>query len=338
MSERTIHIPRRLDRISSLLDMDIPNTDLSDFDRCRIDFTACEFGEPLPMLLLGRDLRALLRNNVGKTFSCTTVAGQFRGYADHVGFFRYCGFLRGNEIGAATGSSNYVPIQLIDLNRLREISGDRPYVEIVQEKSDELARVLLGSGEHPAFSSIRYSIREIMRNSVEHSLGGVVIFFGQHWPHRSQAEIVIFDTGVGVTKTLEDAGVVDGQDHHLALRKALEPGITGVSEAERAAQEEDTRNSGFGIYVTSRYCSQFGSFRILSRGAALTVNSRETSNQNWRFDGTCVQMKIDTALDETAGQRILEIIREGESALERAGTPGTASTASRSLNLRSDNT
>jgi len=336
LSERVIRIPHRLDRISSLLDLNIPNTDLSQFDSCRIDFTACGFGEPLPMLLLGRDLRALMRNNIGKRFSCTTVAGQFRGYADHVGFFRYCGFLRGNEIGEARGSSNYVPIQLIDLNEMKIASGERPYVEIVEEKSDELARVLLGSGQHGAFNSVRYSIREILRNSVEHSQGGVVIFFGQYWPNRSQAEIVIFDTGVGVVQTLLESGVVDGANQHQALRKALEPGITGVSAAERAAQEPNTRNSGFGLYVTSRYCSEFGTFRILSHGAALTVNNQEISNQNWRFSGTCVQMKIRTDLDNSGGQRILDIIGEGEQALEDSNDVAGASNASRSLSLRRD--
>lgn len=333
MSECVIRIPRRLDRISSLLDLNIPNTNLSDHASCKIDFTGCEFGEPLPMLLLGRDLRALQRNNVGKRFTCTTRASEFRGYADHVGFFKYCGFLRGNEIGAASGSNTHVPIQLIDLNRLKEISGDRPYVEIVEEKSDELARVLLGSAQHGAFNSIRYSIREVLRNSVEHSEGGVVIYFGQYWPNRSEAEIVIYDTGKGITASLTEAGIVDGANHHLALRKAIEPGVTGVSAAERASQEPDTRNSGFGLYVTSRYCSEFGAFRLLSHGAALTVNHQEISDQNWRFNGTCVQMKIRTNLDGSGGQRILEIINEGERSLREAGNNEGASNASRSLRL-----
>jgi hypothetical protein len=226
-----------------------------------------------------------------------------------------------------------VPIQYIDIDELKRASGDRPYAEIVEEKSEQLAMVLLGDVEKSIFVPIRYSIREIMRNSVEHSFGKVMIFFGQYWPQKKQAEIAVFDTGIGISKSLSEAGLVDGLDSFEALKKALEPGVTGVSDAERALQPEATRNSGYGLYVTSRFCSENGTFRVLSSGSALTLSKKSLSKHNWRFEGTCVQMKINTASQNVNGERIVEIIREGEVIAGMSERNKSASTASKSLTI-----
>jgi hypothetical protein len=171
---------------------------LSADEECAIHFSSCEFGEPLPMLILGREIRNLIRNNRGSKITAYSKPTSFRGYADHVGFFRYCGFQRGNEPGQALGSPNYIPITFLDIDDLKQASGDRPYAEIMVEKAAELTKVLMQEDNGPVFDVISYSIREMLRNAAEHSQSSVVVIFGQFWPQKHRAEIALFDAGIGI--------------------------------------------------------------------------------------------------------------------------------------------
>ena len=225
--------------------------------------------------------------------------------------------------------SNYAPIQVFDLNKMKEASGDRPYGEIIEEKASELAHILTQKRDGEVFIALQYSIREMMRNSIEHSLGGRAVFLGQYWPTKHVAEIVLCDDGHGVSETLRDTEDVPTDNDGLTL--SLRPGISGVTEFEKSYQNHDYRNSGFGLYVTSRLCSERGVFRIISGDAGLTLADGVQTLHDWRFSGTCIQLKIRTdGLADVAG-RIRSIVEEGEKELEEAGVGSEASSASKSI-------
>lgn len=304
-------VPRRLTSVTEILGMKLGILDLSKYESCEFDFTNCSFGEPLPMLLLACEIRLLFKNNNHLKITARSQKGEFRGYADHIGLFRFIGFDRGNSPGQALGSANYIPVQVVDLNKLREASAGRPYAEIVEEKSTELARILTQQQRGDLFSAIQYSLREMMRNSAEHSLGNSLVIFGQYWPAKSLADIVLFDTGVGIRATLSGSGIVVADDK-LALLEAIKPGVSGVSETEMKYQDEQWRNSGFGLYVTSSFFAERGRFRIISGTAGLTCKGTTKTHHDWRFSGTCIQMVLDTSNIEGASKRILEIVSEGE--------------------------
>ncbi|MFT5867327.1 MAG: hypothetical protein ACI82I_003087, partial [Gammaproteobacteria bacterium] len=122
--------------------------------------------------------------------------------------------------------------------------------------------------------------------------------------------------------------LVDGNSDLAAIMKSMEPGVTGVSTAEREFQDETFRNSGFGLYVTSKFFSEVGFFRILSGDSAVTVNSNGVSEHTWSFQGTCILMSCDLTKMDGAGERILKIIEEGE---EASGGLIEASTASKRI-------
>ena len=103
MSEFEWFVPTRLDGISTLLRLKLRDIDLSSHETCVINFTKCTFGEPLPMLLLGREINSLKAANPNVDFICRSRESKFRGYADHIGYFRYIGFDRGKQIGQAFG-------------------------------------------------------------------------------------------------------------------------------------------------------------------------------------------------------------------------------------------
>lgn len=303
--------------------------DLSSYARCVLSFADCTYAEPLPMIVLQREVCALIDRHPEVKFACKPGHTKFRGYADHIGYFKFLGFEGGNEIGEAKGSGNYVPIQVFDLNEMKVASGDRPYGEIIEEKASELAHILTQQGSGEVFKALQFSIREMMRNSIEHSLGGKVVFLGQYWPTKHEAEIVLCDDGCGVSKTLRTTQVVQSDKEGLSL--ALRPGISGVTEFEKSHQDEPYRNSGFGLYVTSRLCSERGVFRIISGNAGLTLGGDDPTLHDWQFNGTSIQMKIRTdGLADVEG-RIKSIVDEGERELAAVGLERKASSASKSI-------
>lgn len=276
------------------------------------------------MIALASDLRNLKTRFPDVRYVCRTTETAFRGYADHIGYFRFLGFSRGNHIGDASGSKNYVPIHLFDLDKLKINSGDEPYGKIVSEESLKLAEVLTQSNKGGVFVAVEYAIREVLRNAVEHGLGSKAALLGQYWPKREVAEIVICDNGVGIAETLK--GQYDTENTLDALSLSLKPGVSGTSDIEREHQNPYFRNSGFGLYTTSTFCAEHGLFRVISTDAGVTRQSNNLKRHNWSFDGTCVQMKIRTNDLNDSAAEIQRIIEVGEAEI---GTHLSASTASK---------
>ena len=272
----------------------------------------------------------ILRNPEAK-FACRSRPGEFRGYADHIGFFQHAGFVRGNPAGAAMGSSTYLPITTIDANELKTSSGERPYGELAEEKALHMARVLTQTDTGASFHTIAYAIREMLRNSIEHSFSDEVVMLAQFWPFKNQAEIAIYDGGIGVRNSLSDTEETDAISDEDAITRALKPGVTGVSEAVRAHQHKDYRNSGFGLYVTSKLCAENGFFRLISGNAGVNRNSSGDTFYNWPFDGTCVQMRINTSSISDANALIDQIVAEGEAEAKIEGRDVKASGSSKSV-------
>jgi hypothetical protein len=304
--------------------------DLSDFKKCDVVFSHCNFGTPLPMLLLGLHIRALQRNNRHVKFTYWTRNGNFRGYADHIGFFRFCGIDRGNQIGEAHGGNGYQPIRLFDLNSLREAAGEEPYAIIAQDKANELAGILTQNYASDLFQALQYSLREIIRNSMEHSQGGVLGYLAQYWPKLDKAELAVFDTGVGIGATLREVEELKDISDAEALQNALKPGVTSVSLAERAYQHPDARNSGFGLYLTSKVCADSGHLRVLSGSKGITCNAAGTTVHDWAFEGTCVQMSIQPSKVVGFASRFKDMVEEGQAI---AGDENPASSYSKVINF-----
>ena len=134
---------------------------------------------------------------------------------------------------------------------------------------------------------------------------------------------------VGIFRTLLDGGVLEQCDEVNALQLALQPGVTGVSQVERSHQPESNRNSGFGLYVTSQFCSERGIFRLISGNQGLTHSRGAETFHDWPFSGTCVQLKLNTSDLDAASDRIKEIVTEGEMLAAKEGRISEASLASK---------
>ena len=266
----------------------------------------------MPLIFLAERLRALIGRSPRTEFSIYTRDTNFTGYADHIGCFKFIGFERGRAPGEAAGGKSYSPITVFEIGAIIEEAAGSPVGPVVSRKAAHLAEVLSQKNSGALFDLFEYTIREVMRNSVEHSRGARLVCLAQHWPAKGEAEIVISDDGVGVAETLYDNEYIECQSNRDGLKFALLPGISGVSREERAKQDNRWGNSGFGLYTTSRVCSEAGLFRILSGGNSLTLARSVQTEHPWSFNGTCVQMRFDVSTASKSIERIADIVAEGE--------------------------
>jgi hypothetical protein len=266
-------------------------------------------------------------------YSIWTRQNEFRGWADHIGFFHFLGFKRGKLLGEATGSSNYTPITILDINALQQEAGTTPVGKYVSGLVRGLAKNLSQQESGPVFDLVEYSLREIIRNAAEHSKGSKIVLLGQCWPQKGTAEIVVMDNGVGIAANLYENELLECNANREALKFALLPGVTGVSLDERLTQDEDWKNSGFGMFVTSRFCAENGLFRVISGADGLSLGGEVQTEHPWSFSGTFVQMRLSFQDAKERVGRIDELTKNGQNAFGELlqGHPITASSASKLL-------
>ncbi len=333
MIEKTIRIPHRLALAEDVYQLRLDYLDLSKIDVCNFDFRSCSFGVPMPMLLLANKIKYLARKFCDCRFKLYAGNDPFHTFADHIGLFRYMGWPRGREPGEAWGSSGYVPVEVFNVAEFRRRAVGGPVGRLINEESNRLALVLAQREEGALFDVLQYSIREVVRNSLEHSRGTSAAILAQYWPKKESAEIVIIDDGIGIPSNLYENEMLQCDDAREALKFALLPGITGVPLKDRLKQDDYWVNSGFGLYVTSRICSENGSFRIISDTQGLTLTNGVQIEHSWHLNGTCVQMNLITRSVASISKRIPQIVEEGESQKERLFQeyPIRASAASKML-------
>lgn len=222
--ERVVTIPRELRLAENVFSLKLDQLDLTFVDACTFDFRNCEFGEPLPMLLLAEKIKKLASKfSTNCKFRPLPGKANFSSFADHIGLFRYMGWARGREPGEAFGSKGYLPIETFNIEEFKRRAGQGPIGALINDEANRMAVVLSQTDEGPTFDVLQYAIREIMRNAAEHSKGTRATIMAQHWPTRYEAEIVVIDNGVGIPSNLYENEYVDCNNAREALKFALLP-------------------------------------------------------------------------------------------------------------------
>lgn len=296
MHPRVVKIPTSLDLVNSL-NFSRELAELAPAEAYRFDFGAVKFFEPFGILLVSSEMARLKRRYPESTFSCFDY--KRLGYAAHMGFFKSFGLDFGKNPGEANGGSAYIPLTLLGCERIKDTAatlGNDPG-DVLEDEAGNLASMLCKSGSGAAFDALRYSIREIMRNVVEHSQGTQIAFCAQYWEQKNRVEVVIADRGVGLRETLRHNPHLSVLNDKAALNYALMPAVSGkVFKGSRDRKKGHWRNSGFGLYMTSRICRNGGTFFIGSgdTGMLLTKAVQGKTYFPCSFAGTIVRMVIKT--------------------------------------------
>lgn len=276
------------------------------------DFANLATVEPFGMLLVGAKIRQFMDRFPDAKYYDRNFRNH--SYAANMGFFKS---MYQDYGGTLYGNSNYIPITKIEVAELvKESTEKREHVvDTVERESARLSQVLSNNNKELK-KTLTYSIREIMRNIVEHSESDYIWFAAQYWPTKNRVEVAILDEGVGIKKTLKTNRRLKIESQKEALLLSLEPGITRRKKT-RFDRDDPYANTGFGLYMTSRICKNGGDFAVCSGRKILVLHKRGNYFFNTSFSGTAIRMRLTISRMEKLGEIIPVLIKKGEKTAKR---------------------
>ena len=311
-----LYLPKDMMALSALeFCQTLERLDYSKIDE--IAYRLQNFGtvEPFGMLLVGAKIREIKRRHINIKYKYYPVDSPHP-YAGHMGFFRSIGIRYGKEPGEAPGSSTYAPISKLSVDKIkRDAIEQRKHVgEIVEAHAFSLAKIL-HTGAKESIGHMTFSIREIMRNVVEHSKSQTIWYAGQAWASKGIVEIAILDEGIGIQQTINSNAYYakHSYDNLESLKFALEPGITKTFSPKRQnGDQDDWINTGFGLYMTSNICKKIGNFVICSGGHALLKCNDVEDIRETSFNGTAIRMRLRLSELSSVTELRKNLVNEGE--------------------------
>ena len=332
MAERSVSISA-LDRAGALQALnDVQITD-NDSSIC-LDFGSMGRVEPLGMMYFAASLKSYREQLKSSRPDVTFRAVGYEGhdYPAHMGFFRMFGLKFGKNPDDASGGSRYEPIRFLDLREIEQSAADK-YQDVhdaIEERSQGLAKLLVQGNQPELVETLGYSLREIIRNSLEHARVGGLWYCAQYWPARDLVELALLDQGVGIRSSLARNPHLDLASDEDALRQALRPGISGVAfKGAKKRRDDAWQNSGFGLYMTSRLAGRDGEFFIGSGSAGLALSRGKESVAPFKLQGTGISIRFRPS--KVAGLRAsLDELRKSASDHEVADMDSAVKTASMS--------
>ncbi len=173
-------------------------------------------------------------------------------------------------------NSTILPIKKVTT---REFRGEGAHPsntnEIIEINSGQLAEKILQNNSGYAYDMVQYYIREIIRNIYEHSGATEFMYSARYFESSKIAEICISDNGTGIHFSLTN----NKRFKHLTPRQSIQwaclPGVSGNPMAS-VNNNNPWRNSGFGLYMMNKLCSNNGDFLIISDNIALYMQSKKT--------------------------------------------------------------
>lgn len=265
----------------ALTDLALPFANLSASDPVTLDCSGLQFCDPAGTVALA----AYGAHYLARTDHRIELVGwDPASYLSRVGFKRLCGY------PDDWPKRRIVSDHLTSIERIRN----------AEERAAASVHVLdvLGITHEASRYVLIQLLDEILRNVEEHAWSPVnALLQAQFYPSRGITVFAVADTGVGIFENLQSrhADVVDDE---TALRKALNPGVSG-----RNLRRDHIDNAGVGLTVTSRLVRKArGVFQIASGDTVLEVTANgETARKlsGTRWPGVIVTMVVprDDTLD-----------------------------------------
>lgn len=284
-----------------------------------IDFSDVTFYEPFAMLYFGAQLRTFRDERKRACNSKFTALGYgdnsaANSYAANMGFFESFGLkYRPSDL---QGNTQYRPITKISLHSLwdsaRPVGKD--YREVLEDECQDIARLLTRDQHGHLISTLSYSLREIFRNTFEHSQSEDVWYAAQYWQEKELVELSILDQGIGIKHSIQKNPHISVDSDSDAIQLAILPGISGAAfKGSRMDEDDPWANSGYGLFMTSRLCTNGrGSFFIGSGNAGILLTSKGQTNVGpLGFQGTVVRLVVDVKEVANLKPTLMNLSREG---------------------------
>lgn len=298
------------------------------------DFQAAQgYATPFGMLYIGYAIQQFIQAHPDLNVLAVNLENHY--YVAHMGYFQHCGFDAGKLPGEAKGSDRYLPITILTVAELNREAGQqgKEVGEVIEERSRHLAQVLTQQCEGPLIDMLTYTLREVIRNVVEHSQSKDLAYCAQYQPSKKRAELAILDRGMGIRRSLSSNPYLKIQDDHEALNLALMPGISSKMYKGIKKRDYDVwQNSGYGLFAVSRLCGHEGKFLICSGDTALSLKPEKKEYLDASFQGVALRLNLCTKSIATLRSTLARIMKEGDQLAKQLNTSDVqASTASKML-------
>jgi len=280
----------------------------------RINFSRMGRIEPFIMLYVAKFIREFNKNNKGTTVTCLGFAD--KDYAANMAFFRAFGLKHGREPNCTQGNDRFVPFTILRTRTITDEAGQEFKVEqdIIEERAGQLAKILSQQNDTNLVDALTFSIREIMRNVLEHSNSKSIEYCAQYWPSYSKVEIAISDNGIGLKQSLGSNPYVQVSTDSDAIQQALMPAISSKNyKGARIDTNDPWHNSGFGLYMSSRICRMGGSFLVCSGNHAILLNGngKQHLGLTHQCSGTVIRMVLNTSKLSNLNDMLAKFREEG---------------------------
>lgn len=302
-------------------------------DQVGIDFRVARWGTPFFLAASGI-LIAEHKVRTGQRLHCINF--EHCSYFAHMGFFTSFGLAHGKLPGQASGSSNYLPINIIDSDEIRAEAEERDCAVglVMEARAESLARILARKDDGPVVDALTFSVREMFRNIVEHSEADRLAYCAQAYPNRGHVEVGVFDLGRGLKAGLEENRKMSFEDDSGAIRCALMPGVSGKAEKVKRLRVKDAwTNSGYGLYMTSRLFRDHGSMSICSGNSGLILSGNDVISAPWSMRGTAIRLLLVEKRINDLNDQLAQYKREGAKARQEIGGAGLSEPSIASTSL-----
>lgn len=309
-------------------------------DEYVLDFSSLKWVEPFPLLYLSCAIAQfgimMEENGDNPKVGVESIENNACRYASHMGFFKSFRVNYGNSPGEANNNLNYIPITIINIQELKEKAKEnREHVgEVIEKRAEEFAVVLTREKEGDLVDTLKFTLREMMRNVVEHSEAMQIGFCAQYWPSKYTVELAILDTGRGLKESLSNNPFLDkDMDDMAAVNYALLPGISGTMyKGKYSDPYDDWQNSGYGLFMASEICRNGGDFLICSDYAGMKLEEKDKTYYLSPMPATAIRLRLNTRTLKPTKLSLKEYRKKGERvAKEIYGANLSASAASSML-------
>lgn len=284
------------------------------------NFSYMQHCHPFGLLLLGNAIRRN-RNHYAKSSHRFLDYNGTQGceFAADIGFFQYAGWEIGRKTSVVDYGVRHIPIKCIKLSDLRKKPSDiRPLGDLIDEHAGDLAYTLTQDEKSEATKTLQYCLREIIRNTFEHSRTTEIWVCGQYWPSRGEAEIALLDEGCGILASMRPNKRFRLKTDSEANKLALQPGASRMVGIKQDPYDV-WQNSGYGLFMASALCGLGGYFILGSGKDATLVNTEQQTSYSADIKGTAICMNIRVGQVKNLQEKLAELAIIGQTQAEQYG-------------------
>lgn len=314
MDAVTIALPNKLD-LKGAINFSKTLDELPDSKYYIFDFDNVSWIEPFALLHLSFEIRRCRNHRSKAKFEAINFnKSEACQYAAHMGFFYKSFGLNLTDL-EEKANNFHIPIKIINVDKLKQSAIDKN-IHIgneIEAHSRQLACILIQQDTGNLVDTLEYSLREMLRNIVEHSEAKQLAYCGQYWPNQHKVEIAITDVGIGIQKSLELNPYLQISSEQEALYYALMPGISSKMYKGKKRNKNDIwQNSGYGLFMTSELCRKGGSFFICSNNAGLYLTKNKKEEISTKIQGTALRLVFDTNNIHAVSNSLASFREKGE--------------------------